>query len=74
VFQGLTQKFHPGLTRQATSCDANLDLKLTLSGSIIYDVINIFKTPVSALIKHQVLLAVVSKCGTPNPMLNHSFI
>lgn len=68
---------HPGLTRQATSCDANLDLKLTLSGSIIYDVINIFKTPVSALIKHQVLLAVVSKCGTQIPCLiivSYSFI
>jgi len=38
---------------EATDCSADINLELTLSGSIIYDVINIFKTPVSALIKHQ---------------------
>lgn len=49
---------------EATSCDANLDLKLTLSGSIIYDVINIFKTPVSALIKHQAIAQACTQLKT----------
>ena len=40
---------------QATSCSANVNLEVTLEGSIIYDVINIFKKPMGLLITHQVL-------------------
>lgn len=38
---------------EAAACDANLDIDLKLQGSIVYDVINLFSKPISALIKHQ---------------------
>ena len=65
---------HPGLTRQATSCDAILDLKLTLSGSIIYDVINILQDACVSFDQASGAACGRLKMWNPNPMLNHSFI
>ncbi|CAK9076135.1 unnamed protein product [Durusdinium trenchii] len=45
---------------EAAACDANLDIDLKLQGSIVYDVINLFSKPISALIKHQ---AISQACG-----------
>ncbi|CAJ1338319.1 unnamed protein product [Effrenium voratum] len=38
---------------EATACSASINFKLTLKGSIVYDIINLFSTPISALIKSQ---------------------
>jgi len=40
-------------TVDATSCSASIDFKLKLSGSIVYEIVNLFSTPISALIKAQ---------------------
>lgn len=39
--------------RQATSCSANVPLEVSFGGSIALKIINLFKTPVSALIEKQ---------------------
>jgi len=40
-------------TVDASSCSADIDFKITFSGSIIYTIVNLFQTPISLLIKSQ---------------------
>ena len=40
---------------EAAKCSANIDFKLTFSGSIIYKVVNLFSTPISMLIRSQAI-------------------
>ena len=40
-------------TVDASSCSANIDFKISFSGSVIYYIVNLFQTPISLLIKSQ---------------------
>lgn len=40
-------------TVDASSCSANIDFKITFSGSVISFIVNLFQTPISLLIKSQ---------------------
>ena len=39
----------------AASCTADIDFKITFSGSIIYSIVNLFSTPISMLIRKQAI-------------------
>mmetsp|Transcript_6380 Transcript_6380/g.14716 ORF Transcript_6380/g.14716 Transcript_6380/m.14716 type:complete len:1247 (+) Transcript_6380:85-3825(+) len=53
VLQGGSFDKNVPWTVDATSCSASIDFKLKLSGSIVYEIVNLFSMPISALIKAQ---------------------